>query len=126
MASPETGDRRMSAFWWLPFGKVPEIAAADLKTRLDQREPVQLIDVRTPGEFSSGHIHGAINVPITQLRSALPALPIDRNRPVIAICQTAHRSPPAVRLLRQAGFSAQQLRGGMIAWNHAKFPTTKQ
>jgi rhodanese-related sulfurtransferase len=116
----------MSAFWWLPFGKVPEIAAADLKARLDQCEPVRLIDVRTPGEFASGRIHGAINVPINQLRSVLPALKIDRNQPVIAICQTAHRSPPAVRLLRQAGFSAQQLRGGMIAWNRAKFPTTNE
>jgi rhodanese-related sulfurtransferase len=31
-----------------------------------------------------------------------------------------------VRLLQQAGFTAQQLRGGMIAWNRAKFPTTQQ
>jgi len=31
-----------------------------------------------------------------------------------------------VRLLQQAGFSAQQLRGGMIAWQRAKFPTTKK
>jgi rhodanese-related sulfurtransferase len=116
----------MSKLWWLPFGKVSEIAAGDLRARLDRREPVQLIDVRTPGEFASGHIHGAINVPINQLRSALPALKIDRNQPVIAICQTAHRSPPAVRLLQQAGFSTQQLRGGMIAWNRAKFLTTKK
>ena len=113
----------MSAFWWLPFGTVPEIAATDLKTRLDQRESLQLIDVRTPGEFAAGHIQGSINVPINQLRSTLPALRLDRNRPVIADCQTAHRSPPAVRLLQQAGFEARQLRGGMIAWNRAQFPT---
>ncbi len=111
--------------WWLPFGKVPEIAAADLKTRLDQRDPVQLIDVRSPGEFASGHIEGAINVPITELRSALPTLTIDPQRPVVAICMTAHRSPPAVRLLRQAGFDAQQLRGGMISWNRAHYPTRR-
>jgi rhodanese-related sulfurtransferase len=115
----------MSRWWWLPCGKVPEIEAVDLKARLDRREPVQLIDVRTPGEFASGHIHSAINVPINQLRSALPAVKIERKQPVIAICQTAHRSPPAVRLLRQAGFAAQQLRGGMIAWHRAKFLTTK-
>jgi rhodanese-related sulfurtransferase len=126
VASAETGDYSMSAFWWLPFGRVPEIEAVDLKTRVDQHEPVQLIDVRTPGEFAGSHIHGAINVPINQLRSALPDLRIDRDQPVVAICQTAHRSPPAVRLLRQAGINAQQLRGGMIAWNRAKLPTTKK
>jgi rhodanese-related sulfurtransferase len=115
----------MSAFWWLPFGTVPEIDAVDLKTRLDQRDPVQLIDVRTAGEFAGGHIAGAVNVPINGLRSALPTLALDRQRPVIAICQTAHRSSPAVRVLKQAGFDARQLRGGMIAWNRTKFPTTK-
>ena len=116
----------MSRWWWLPFGTVPEIEAVDLKARLDRREPLQLIDVRTPGEFAAGHIHGSINVPINQLRSALPRLKIDPNRPVIAVCQTAHRSPPAVRLLRQAGFTARQLRGGMISWNRAEFPTTQK
>lgn len=116
----------MSKFWWLPFGKVPEIKAADLKARLDQREAVQLIDVRTAGEYAAGHITGTINVPINQLRSALTTLALDPKRPVIAICQTAHRSPPAVRVLKQAGFDARQLRGGMISWNRAKFPTTKK
>jgi rhodanese-related sulfurtransferase len=116
----------MSAFWWLPFGKVPEIEAADLKTRLDQRDPVQLIDVRTAGEYALGHIANTINVPIDQLRSTLPTLTLDPRQPVIAICQTAHRSPPAVRVLQQAGFDARQLRGGMISWNRARFSTTKK
>ncbi len=115
----------MSKLWWLPFGKVPEIEAVDLKTRLDQREPVQLIDVRSAIEFTSGHIAGTINVPINQLRSALPTLTLDPKRPVIAICQTAHRSPPAVRVLRQAGFDARQLRGGMISWNRARYTVVK-
>ena len=65
---------------------------------------MQLIDVRTAGEFAGGHIKGAINVPINQFRSALPTLKLDPNRPVIAICATAHRSPPAVRLLKQRRF----------------------
>jgi rhodanese-related sulfurtransferase len=121
-----TDQLTMSKFWWLPFGNVLEIEAADLKTRLDQREPVQLIDVRSVGEYAAGHIAGTINVPINQLRLALPTLSLDPQRPVVAICQTAHRSPPAVRVLKQAGFEARQLRGGMIAWNRAKFPTKQQ
>ena len=116
----------MSKLWWLPFGRVPEITAAELKTRLDQREAVQLIDVRSAGEYAAGHIAGTVNVPINQLRSALPTLALDPQRPVIAICQTAHRSPPAVRVLQQAGFEARQLRGGMISWNRSKFATTKK
>ncbi len=113
-------------FWWWPFGSVPEIPAADLKARLDQREPLQLIDVRSAGEFAAGHIKGVINVPVNQLRSTLPALKLDPNRPVIAICATAHRSPPAVRVLRHAGFDAKQLQSGMVAWQRAKLPITKK
>lgn len=112
-------------FWWLPFGKVAEIAAVDLKARLDRREPLQLIDVRSVGEYTAGHIAGAVNVPIDQLRARLPELALDPARPVIAICFSAHRSPPAVRLLRQAGFDAQQLRGGLIAWQRHKLPMVK-
>ena len=116
----------MSKLWWLPFGKVPELTAVDLKAQLDQPTAVQLIDVRSAGEYAAGHIAGALNVPINQLRSALPTLELDPQRPVVAICQTAHRSPPAVRVLKQAGFEARQLRGGMISWNRAEFPVTKR
>jgi len=113
-------------FWWWPFGSVPEIPAAELKQWIDRGVGLQLIDVRSAGEFAAGHIQGAINVPINQLRSTLPALKLDANRPVIAICATAHRSPPAVRVLRHAGFDAKQLRSGMIAWQRAKLPITKE
>lgn len=113
-------------FWWLPFGKVPEISATDLKHLLDSKAGLQLIDVRSTGEFAAGHIKGAINVPVNQLRSALPALKLDPNRPVIAICATAHRSPPAVRVLRHAGYDAKQLQSVMLAWQRAKLPITKK
>jgi rhodanese-related sulfurtransferase len=112
-------------WWWRPFGRVPDIDAASLQAELDNRDGLQLIDVRTPVEYGRGHIAGAVNVPITRLKSALPALELDPDRLVVAICATAHRSPPAVRLLRQAGFTARQLRGGMIAWNHSNLPLTK-
>ena len=112
-------------FWWLPFGRVPEVDARSLYEQLKHGVKLQLIDVRSPVEFRSGHIDGALNMPINHLRLVLPDLQLDPNRPVIAICATAHRSPPAVRLLRQAGFDVRQLRGGMIAWSWAKLPIVK-
>jgi rhodanese-related sulfurtransferase len=115
----------MSNWWWLPIGRVPDIEALDLQARLNQHEPLQVIDVRTTVEYQSGHIDGAINVPIDQLRATLPALDLDPARPVVAICATAHRSIPAVRLLKRAGYDARQLRGGMITWWRARLPTVK-
>ncbi len=109
--------------WWLPFGAVPEIAPASLLEQLDGPLPPQLLDVRTLAEWRHGHIRGALSVPVVELPSRLHELPFERQRAVVAICLTAHRSVPAVRLLRRAGFGAAvQLAGGMRAWWAAKLP----
>ncbi len=111
--------------WWLPFGRVPEIAPADLAERLKRRPWPQLLDVRTAAEFAGGHVRGALNVPVSQLRSRLESLRLDPGRPVVAVCLTAHRSVGAVRLLRQRGFEALQLAGGMRAWRAERRPEAK-
>jgi rhodanese-related sulfurtransferase len=111
--------------WWLPFGRVPEVSPAALAARLDGGEAAQLVDVRTPAEFRAGHIAGAVNVPITEVRGRIRALGLDPARPVVAICLSAHRSIPAVRLLQQAGFDATQLAGGMLAWRAARLPESR-
>ncbi|HEY3358483.1 MAG TPA: rhodanese-like domain-containing protein [Polyangia bacterium] len=112
----------MTLPWWLPFGRVPEVPATTLAETLARAPAPQLLDVRTRGEFARGHIAGAVNVPIGELRSRLAALPLDRARPVVAICLSAHRSLPAVRLLSAAGFDAAHLAGGMLAWRSAGLP----
>jgi rhodanese-related sulfurtransferase len=108
--------------WWLPFGPVPELPAAALAEQLRGAAPPRLVDVRTAMEFTAGHIEGAVHVPITQLASRLHELGLEPGRPVVAICLTAHRSIPAVRLLRGHGLEAQQLAGGMLAWRAAGLP----
>jgi rhodanese-related sulfurtransferase len=109
--------------WWLPFGRVAEVSAAELARQL-AREPPQLLDVRSVGEWQQSHIAGAISVPINQLPRRLAELALDPGRPVVAICMTAHRSVPAVRLLRAHGFvDVAQLAGGMLAWWKAGLPT---
>ena len=69
-----------------------------------------LLDVRTPQEFASGHIPGAVNVPVDDLRSRLGELP--RDRVIAAYCQVGQRGYLATRILLQAGFSAANVGGG--------------
>jgi rhodanese-related sulfurtransferase len=115
----------MNLPWWLPFGRVPEISAAELNG-LMKNGGAQLIDVRTPVEFAAGHVVGAHNVPINTFKQKLPMLALDPQRPIVAICATAHRSLPAVRLLRAAGYeNAVQLKNGMLSWYAAKLPTSR-
>lgn len=112
----------MALPWWLPFGAVPERSPAALAAALEGASPPLLLDVRTPAEFAAGRIAGATNVPITELRARLPTLGLRPGTPVVAICLSAHRSIPAVRLLRAAGLDAAQLQGGMLAWRRAGMP----
>ncbi|MEM9693907.1 MAG: rhodanese-like domain-containing protein [Myxococcota bacterium] len=109
--------------WWRPWGRVPEVSARQLLEMLSEVAP-QILDVRTRVEWSQGHLPGAQSAPITAFASALQrdAFDLDPTRPVVAVCLSAHRSPPAVRLLRNRGYEACQLAGGMRAWWAAKGP----
>jgi NADPH-dependent 2,4-dienoyl-CoA reductase/sulfur reductase-like enzyme/rhodanese-related sulfurtransferase len=69
-----------------------------------------LLDVRTPQEFATGHIPGAMNMPIDELRSRLGELP--RHRMIATYCQVGQRGYLATRVLLQSGYSAANVGGG--------------
>jgi len=73
-----------------------------------------LLDVRTPKEFASGHIPGAVNIPVDDLRSRLVELPHDRE--IAAYCQVGQRGYLATRILRQKGYSASNIGGGYTTY----------
>jgi len=107
--------------WW-PFGRVPEMSPEELAQAMENAQ-VQVLDVRTGVEHRRSRIPGARHLPITQFsRRRLADLELDPDRPVVAICLSAHRSIPAVRKLRARGYEARQLRGGMLAWWRAGLP----
>lgn len=112
--------------WWLPFGETSEKLPRQLFETLNSSgSTLQLLDVRTHKEWSNGHILGAINIPITKFRSRVDKLQLDPKRPTLAICRSAHRSIPAVRLLKRKGFSdVSQLAGGMNAWRQEGLPVS--
>jgi NADPH-dependent 2,4-dienoyl-CoA reductase/sulfur reductase-like enzyme/rhodanese-related sulfurtransferase len=73
-----------------------------------------LLDVRTAQEFASGHIPGAVNIPVDDLRSRLDKLP--RDRTVATYCQVGQRGYLATRILLQRGFSAVNVGGGFTTF----------
>lgn len=73
-----------------------------------------LLDVRTEEEFADGHIEGARNIPVHQLRAALGTLP--RDKPIVVYCAVGSRSAVAAATLHAAGFQVKNL-GGMSNWN---------
>ena len=104
---------------WLPLGEVPSTEAQSISKHPDQ---FTLIDVRSTTEFNKSHIPGALSIPLYQLTNArITKLPKDK--PLICICLSAHRSKPAKRKLIRSGFDASELEGGMLKWWKARFPT---
>ncbi len=75
----------------------------------------QLIDVREPQEFERGHILGARNIPMTQLKQRL--VEIRPDKPVYLYCQGNSRSNRAANILRKKGYEdISQLKGGFRKW----------
>lgn len=87
-----------------------------LGPKVDYRSLAQngavILDVRTPAEFKSGHIKGAINIPVDKLQGSLAKVKA-MNKPVIACCRSGSRSGMAVGILKKAGMEAYN--GG--PWN---------
>ena len=82
---------------------------ADLNDLL-QKDSVTLLDTRTVGEFSRGHIPGFRNIPVDDLRDRIAEL--DPEKPVYVICQSGLRSYIACRILAGFGFDAHNFSGG--------------
>ncbi|WP_371573986.1 rhodanese-like domain-containing protein [Streptomyces sp. NBC_01314] len=74
-----------------------------------------VVDVRTPGEYASGHVPGALNVPLDQLERALPTLK-GSDAELLVVCRSGVRSQKACALLAEHGVTAADLTGGTNAW----------
>ena len=82
-----------------------------------------LLDVRDEDEFEEGHVPGAVNIPLAKLRRDFSGVPKDR--PIAAYCKVGQRGYYAVRFLRQMGFDARNVSGGILTWaasQHARKP----
>ena len=102
------------------------IDAAELRSRLAGGHPVRLLDVRTPGEFAAGHIDGAVNIPLDQLRPVADRLNDPALGDLVVICQAGSRAAEACEVLRGAGHRGPiLLTGGMNSWNSAGGPSNR-
>jgi len=83
-----------------------------------------ILDVREPGEFRRGHIDGAVNIPLHQLRGRLDELP--RDREIWAYCFVGQRSYYAARMLLQLGFRVRNLSGGFRTFSLQELVQSRQ
>jgi rhodanese-related sulfurtransferase len=99
-----------------PFTRV---SVAEAKEKMDN-EDVQVIDVRTPGEYAGGHVPGAINIPHMSVVSRKDELATDKE--LVMICQMGQRSALACEFAASLGFKELfNVEGGTEAWIKAGY-----
>ena len=102
------------------------LSVADFDKMLSEDATVQLVDVRTPDEFTENHLPGALNIDwqgdgfVDQAKALL-----DPARPVLVYCRSGKRSAAASSALQKAGFAVYNLRGGFLGWTEAGKRVTK-
>lgn len=102
-----------------------QISVRDLKAKLDAREPIVLVDVRQPEEFSQdGHVAGARLLPLPMLSTRLDEL--TKDAAIYCICRSGSRSHVACEMLQRQGFTnVTNVVGGMSAWQQAGLPSKR-
>lgn len=88
------------------------------------KEPnVVLIDVRTPEEFTEGHIEGAENINLNGPDFTSQVAELDKSKGYAIYCRSGNRSATAVDYFKQQGFTGlYDLSGGIISWESAGYP----
>ncbi len=95
----------------------------EFSEKLKATIPNQLIDVRTPGEFSGGSIEGALNLDWNGAEFKNQAATLDKSIPVFVYCLSGGRSAAAADYLRAEGFkNVIELNGGMMKWRAEGLP----
>ncbi|MCA2978973.1 MAG: rhodanese-like domain-containing protein [Myxococcaceae bacterium] len=98
---------------FLVFRRLGQVSSAAARQLV--KDGAVLVDVRSPREFSGGHLPGAINVPLQDLAGQVKRLG-EKQRPVVLYCASGTRSAMAKAALRRQGFSAVHDLGAMGRW----------
>ncbi|MCF8480813.1 MAG: rhodanese-like domain-containing protein [Rhodospirillum sp.] len=110
------------------IARVPFVSLDELKGKVDAREDLLVIDVRSAGEYAGGHPRGAMNIPVGDIKTRLAEIPEEdlatlKATPVYLICATNSRAASAARALKGKGFSAVSVvDGGVGKWRRKGYP----
>lgn len=98
---------------------IPNYDAERTVDRVNRNEAI-ILDVREPGEWTMGHIDGALHIPLGHLAQRRHELPQDKT--IVCQCASGGRSLHAAKILAQAGYQVANLAGGIMAWQMRGYP----
>jgi rhodanese-related sulfurtransferase len=101
-----------------------KLSPAEVKDAMAKQKDLQLLDVRSQGEFSGGRLSGSKNLPLGDLGRRMAEL--SKDQPLIVYCRSGARSSAALKQLRGAGFvQAKHMQGGILAWHGAGYAVSR-
>lgn len=104
---------------------VPSVTLDDAREALEKSSAV-VVDIREPGEHTTGVAKGALLIPMGQIAKRLGELPKSGKQPLLVICNTQNRSSRIVEQLHAAGYTnASYVKGGMSQWTARGWPLIK-
>ena len=102
---------------------VPQISVEQLHELLQRENDLQVIDVRRPAEYESGHVGPAVTAPLGELQNTVAGLGVVPTQKTAVICAGGYRSSAATSILEQHGFTnLLNVTGGTGAWIKAGYP----
>ena len=103
---------------FLGFKQLQAADGIDVRqARAMNRQGALLIDVREPEEYATVHAPNAMLIPLGQLESRLGEIAAWKDKPIVVMCRSGHRSSKAVALLKDAGYTrVNNVKGGITAW----------
>jgi thioredoxin 1 len=103
---------------------ISTVTPQEFEKQMSLHPGVQLLDVRTPGEYKEGHLKNAANLDVESDDFASRAAKLDKAKPVMVYCHSGRRSDIAARKLAEQGFTEiYDLQGGISGWKSAGKPT---
>ena len=93
-----------------------------LRSKLKTEQNIGVIDVRTTNEYNGpkGHIPGSLSIPLSNISNQLDEIKSKKFDELYVICLSGARSASALSVLNKNGIKAQNVKGGMMAWNRMK------
>ena len=105
----------------LETASIPQMPVDELRSRIDEKSDMQILDVRRPAEYAGGHIPGAVSAELAHLEEQVEQL--DPSRPTAVACAGGYRSSAAASILSKRGFrNLFNIVGGTGAWVQGGHP----
>ncbi|HCG79297.1 MAG TPA: rhodanese-like domain-containing protein [Oceanospirillales bacterium] len=100
------------------------VSTAEATTMIN-RQTALVLDIRDKAAFKAGHLVNAVNIPYASLAQRMNELDKERERPIVLVCKTGQTVSMAGKMLREKGFNAVRMKGGMMEWNSQNLPVVK-